>query len=90
MRPREDIENIIRKSDIDVNAEKDQQIFDKLREVYTESQQSKRGISKVDIGRIIMKSKITKYATAAVIVIAAMIGINYFGGSIDGASVAWG
>ncbi|HEW79710.1 MAG TPA: hypothetical protein ENH34_07100 [Phycisphaerales bacterium] len=37
----------------------------------------------------IMKSPITKLATAAVIIIAVMIGINQFGGSIDGASVVW-
>lgn len=36
-----------------------------------------------------MKSKITKFAAAAVIIIAVLIGINQFGGSIDGASVAW-
>ncbi len=37
----------------------------------------------------IMKSKITKLAAAAVIIIAVLIGINQLGGSIDGASVAW-
>jgi outer membrane lipoprotein-sorting protein len=40
--------------------------------------------------RIIMNSKITKFAAAAVIIIGVFIGINQFGGSIDGASVAWG
>ena len=39
-----------------------------------------------DIWRIIMKSKITKIATAAVIIIVVTIGINQFGDS----SVAWG
>jgi hypothetical protein len=37
----------------------------------------------------IMKSPITKIATAAAIIIAVSIGIHYLGGSIDGASVAW-
>ncbi len=41
------------------------------------------------IWRIIMKSKITKFAAAAVIIIAALIGINQFGGSVDMAGVAW-
>lgn len=36
-----------------------------------------------------MKSKITKFAAAAAIIIAVLIGIHYSGGSIDGASVAW-
>jgi len=39
--------------------------------------------------RIIMKSRITKLAVAAVIVIAVLIGINQFGGSIDGSSIVW-
>jgi len=43
-----------------------------------------------NIWRIIMKSRITKLAAAAVIIIAVLIGINQFGGSIDGSSVAWG
>ena len=41
------------------------------------------------IRRKIMKSPITKLAAAAVIIIAVMLSINQFGGSIDGASVAW-
>ena len=34
-------------------------------------------------------SPIVKFAAAAVIIIAVLIGINQFGGSFDGASVAW-
>jgi hypothetical protein len=40
-------------------------------------------------GETIMKNRITKLAAAAVIIIAVMLGINYLGGSPDGASVAW-
>ncbi len=40
-------------------------------------------------GGTIMKNRITKFAVAAVIIIAVMLGINYIGGSLDGASVAW-
>jgi hypothetical protein len=36
-----------------------------------------------------MKNKITKIAAAAVIIIPILISINQFGGSLDGASVAW-
>ena len=36
-----------------------------------------------------MKSKMTKLAAAAVIIIGVLIGMNQFGGSIDGSSVAW-
>jgi len=37
----------------------------------------------------IMKSSITKLAAAAMIIIAVMLGIHYFCGSIDGVTVAW-
>ena len=48
-----------------------------------------RMIPAVQIWRMIMKSRISKLAAAAVIIIAILIGVNHFGGSIDGASVAW-
>ena len=51
------------------------------------NKQSKPG-SRPDIWRIIMQSKITKPATAAVIIIAALIGINQFGGPINVTGVA--
>lgn len=82
MRPRKNIEKTIKKFDIDINPEKDQQIFDKLKKVHAKSQQSKHGISKVDIGRIIMKSKMTKFATAAVIVAVAILSITFLGNSV--------
>ena len=41
------------------------------------------------IWRTIMKSPITKLAAAAVVIIAVLIGIHHFGGSIDGASVVF-
>ena len=44
----------------------------------------------IDIWRTIMKSRITKLAVAAGVIIVVLIGISQFGGSIDGASVAFG
>lgn len=41
------------------------------------------------LGRTIMKSKISKLAAAAVIIIAILMGIHYFGGTFDGTSIAW-
>jgi hypothetical protein len=41
------------------------------------------------IGRTIMKKPITKLTAAAVIIIAVLIGINQFGGKLDGTSTAW-
>lgn len=49
---------------------------------------SKQTPRQIEIWRIIMKSNVTKLAVAAVI-IAVLIGINHFGGSIDAASTVW-
>ena len=88
MRPRKNIENLIKEFDIDVNPKKDRQILDELRQEQTKSKKSGRGATVIDIWRIIMQSKITKYAMAAIILVAALFGINQFGGSIDGSAVA--
>ncbi len=51
---------------------------------------SEKPISSVSIWRIIMKSRVTRFATAtAVIIIAVLIGMYQFGGSIDGATPAF-
>jgi len=63
--------------------------FVKMLDEQSKSKQSKP-ISRPDIWRIIMKSKMIRFAAAAVIILVAiLVGINKFGGSIDGASVLW-
>jgi hypothetical protein len=52
-------------------------------------EQTSRSVRAFNIWRIIMKSRITKIAAAAVIIIPILIGINQFGGSLDSASVVW-
>ena len=63
--------------------------LDELPEVKTKSKHSTLSTAKPNIWRIIRKSRITKFAAAAVVIIAAFIGANRFGGSLDGASVVW-
>ncbi|NQT01120.1 MAG: hypothetical protein HQ580_03795 [Planctomycetes bacterium] len=73
MRPRENIEKIIKKFNVDVNTRKDQEIFDELRRIQTKSKQPAPGISAITIWRILMKSRMTKLAAAAVIIIALVV-----------------
>ena len=89
MRPAENIEKLIKNIKIDTNAEMDKAVLDDVLETFKQSKTKKTAIPQPNIWRKIMKNKITKLATAAVIIIAVLIGINHFGGSIDGASVAW-
>jgi hypothetical protein len=74
----------------------DKQLLDQLRDKSVKEFETFSGKNKehlkaetIPIWRIIMKSRITKIA-AAVLIIAILIGINQFGGSVDGSSVAFG
>jgi hypothetical protein len=51
-------------------------------------EQLKPGL-RADIWRKIVHSKMTKFAAAAVIIMAMLIGINWFGGSVDVATIAF-
>jgi hypothetical protein len=81
-----------------IGSEKSQPDFGKWQKSYPKEVQmltsrAKRNVSSHSPHKIrnkIMKSKITKLAAAAVIIIAVLVGINHFGESIDVASVAWG
>ncbi|MCK5272486.1 MAG: hypothetical protein KAJ52_07905 [Sedimentisphaerales bacterium] len=64
--------------------------LDELVEVKAQSKQSKFGITWPDTWRLIMQSKITKLATAAAVIIALVIGMNFFNSSPDGDGIAWG
>ena len=89
MRPAENIEKLIKNIKIDTNAEMDKAVLDDVLKALEKSKKTKSAIPQPNIWRKIMKNKITKLATAAVIIIAVLIGINHFGGSIGIASVAF-
>ncbi len=57
--------------------------------VEVKSKHSKLGAGDPGIWRIIMNSRKTQFAVVAVIVIAVLFGVDYFGASIDGSNVAW-
>ncbi len=66
-----------------------QSLFATIENEETKNQTAGSNTGPAFIWRTIMKSKITRLAAAAVIITAVLAGINYFGGSIDGAGVAW-
>ena len=73
MRPRENIEKTIKKFNVDINTRKDLEIFDELRQLQAKSTQAAPGISAITIWRILMKSRMTKLAAAAAIIIALVV-----------------
>jgi hypothetical protein len=89
MKPSETIEEMVTKTNIETNTDVDKVVLGDAVSAMSRSKQKTPVSNKPVVWRIVMQSKITKLATAAVIIIAALIGINQFGGSIDGASVAW-
>ncbi|MHC4738605.1 MAG: hypothetical protein ACYS9Y_06850 [Planctomycetota bacterium] len=96
MNAAENIEKIIKKfyiakkSYVNTGQEMDKRLLDDAWSAYEKSKKTKSAQAQPILWRIIMNSKITKLAAPAVIIIAAMIGINQLDGSIDPASVAWG
>ena len=73
MRPRDNIEEIVKNFDVDVNVRKDQEIFDELRQIQAKSKEAVPGISPIIIWRTLMQSKKTKLAVAAMITIALLV-----------------
>ncbi len=90
MKPADNIEEVIKKDlNFTAGAELHDRMLDDVLNAQEKSKQTKSALALPNIRRQIMKSPITKLVAAAVIIIAVLIGINQFGGSIDGASVAW-
>jgi hypothetical protein len=85
MKPEEKVEKLINESNVTVNSETDKRILSGALKHLDKLKQEKSHIGQQGILGMIFKSPITKLATAAVIVIAAVIGMTQFGSS----SVVW-
>jgi len=82
------VEKLIENLHDTTSAELDERVIRDVLQALEESKKTSAGIQP-NIWRIIMKSKITKLAAAAVIIIAVILGLNIISGP-DMASVAWG
>ncbi len=89
------IENVIKsfcvrkRSAVKTTTELDRRIIDASLLAQEKLKQAQSAATQPNIWRIIMKSRITKFAAAAVIIIALILGINYLDTSIDGASTVF-
>jgi hypothetical protein len=89
MKSAKDIKKLIRKINVSPAGPRDQKT---LADILLAQEKTKKTCSAdigPSVGRIIMKSKITKFAAAAVIIMAVLIGVNWFGGSVDMATIAF-
>ncbi len=85
MRSSDDIKRYFKKAELSTNPDADEQVLKQMLSVSKKTTTNNSAI-KLNKWRIIMTSKTTKLTTAAVIIIAAIIGINQFGSG----SVAFG
>lgn len=88
MRPTDNIRKSFKKLLIPTSSELDQKIQEEISR--TSGQTDRNQPAMPALWRIIMKSNVTKFAAAAVIIIGIALVINYLGAPIDGSSVAWG
>jgi hypothetical protein len=90
MKSADEIKKFFKSTAIDTNPKMDEAVLNKVFIAHEKITNTKSAKIEPNIRRIIMKSPIIKITAAAVIVIAVLVCINQFGGSIDGTSVAWG
>jgi hypothetical protein len=85
MKPADEIKRLINKSDVTTSSKTDKRILGEALEHLEKLKQQRSAGTRPDIWRTIMKSSITKIAAAAVIVIAAVLGINLWNRSMPAA-----
>ena len=86
MKAADEIKRFFKNAAIETNPTKDREVLEQV----LEACEGAMGTERVVEGSVwMMRSPITKVAAVAVIIIAIFIGINQFGSSIDGSSVAW-
>lgn len=91
MKVGKNIEKVIRKLELslDINAKTDEAVLSAILGAQEKTKQTKLAATQPNTWRMIMKTKITKFATAAVIIIGIGLGLNFFGISPNGSSIAW-
>lgn len=97
MRPADNTNELIKKLQLKASANLDKRVHDDISRALTKSQKTESAITQPKIRRTIMKSRITKLATAAAIAIVVFGGITFWpsGGSDNGKwwlgpPAAWG
>jgi outer membrane lipoprotein-sorting protein len=88
MKPADNVEKLIKKLQIDPSAEMLARTLSDTLEAQENSNKTKSALSGRSIWRTIMKSRITKLAAAAAIVVAVLISIHQLGGSVNGVAFA--
>ena len=89
MRPSDNIEKLIKKLHYETSAETHDRVFGNVLQALDEKEKQKSGVTKPDIWRTIMNTKTRKFATAAMILIAALIGLHFIAGPFSTTSTVY-
>lgn len=89
MRTAENIEKIIKNVHYKTSAEMHERTLNDALEAHSKSRKVKWAVAHSNIWRKIMTSKITKFSSAALIIIAVTTGLIHIGSSIDGSSIVF-
>lgn len=91
MRPADNIEKHVKNNKLHVcsSSQMDEKVLGDSFDAMEQALQKNQAENRPDIWRNIMRSRISKLAVAAIIIIAVLIGINQFGGSVNITSVAF-
>ena len=90
MKSIKNIRNIVKQFNVKPGQEMRSRVLSKALEIQKNQNQQQKSNVQFNAGRIIMNSKIGKFAVAAIVIITISIGINQLSGPINLTSVAWG
>ncbi|MBN1972475.1 MAG: hypothetical protein JW787_02455 [Sedimentisphaerales bacterium] len=76
MKPPEDIKKYFKKATLSTNQEKHEAVFEKILSAHEQANKQEPESSRINLGRIIMKSPVSKIAIAAVVIVACAIGLT--------------
>jgi len=88
VRPAESINELIKKLQLKASADLDRRIHEDISRALAKSRKTESAPTEPNIWRIIMKSPITKLATAAVVIIACVIGLSLWRTTGSGIALA--
>ncbi len=89
MRPAENIEKLIKKLRYKTSADAHDRVLGNVLEALDKREKQKPGVTTPNIWRTIMNSRTTKFAAAAAIIIAVLIGLHYLAGPLAGTSTVF-
>ena len=89
MKSADNIHKLIKKLQVEPSADMDRKVHGSITKALEKWEKTKLADTQPNSWRILMRSRITKLAAAAGIIIAALIGINQFGSSLDIAGTAF-